>query len=119
MEMHRLCECLHKDMLDESIMRCMPVGFLSIPCLSMQHVADGRRGFFLLHPFASVGVFCLTVETPFAYRLSRIFTSIGERRTNKTSSKKTSGRTAQTIQSEEASGESEYCITDLVNSGCC
>lgn len=63
--------------------------------------------------FACVGIFSFTVKIPFTYRLSRVFTPIGERRTNKTSSKKTARRTAQTIQSEETSRKSEYRMADL------
>lgn len=50
-EVHRLNQCLHKNIWEEGHLRCMSVGFPFVPCLSMKHVAHGRRGFYLLHAF--------------------------------------------------------------------
>lgn len=113
-EVPRLYECLHKDIFAEGHLRCMSVGFPFVPCLSMKHVADGRRGFYLLHPICLCWSF-LFVKIPFPCRFSRVFTALGEWRTDQTSGKKASGRTAQTIPSEETSRKSEYRTTHLLN----
>lgn len=48
-EIHNHYQCLHNSVLEENILGCMLLGFPCISCLSMKHVADGRRGCFLLH----------------------------------------------------------------------
>lgn len=65
MEVHRLYQCLHKDVFEEGHLRCMSVGFPFVPCLSMKHVADGRRSFYLLHPFYLCWSFLFDCEDAF------------------------------------------------------
>lgn len=48
-EIHNHYQCLHNDLLEENVLGCMLLGFPCISCLSMKHVAGGRRGCFLLH----------------------------------------------------------------------